>query len=170
MGNILKMDLSPQRRLKGLEDEDIGHWIAVQDDFRAKYGSDEHAASLAIGREIGLPDTVIEMMDNMRFSRTEWILREATPEMRIAKYADLRVAPYGITSLEERLAEARERYRDKKFDASSEGYSHEKLAAIEDMCRELGRMVLASAGMEESATTDATAAPVIEELKKLEIS
>ena len=131
MGNILKMDLSGERDVAGAEaGTDVEEWRAVREDFRAKYGDDEHAAALAIGRGIGLPEAVIGMIDNMRFARTEWILKGAPLEMRIAKYADLRVAPYGIVPLDERLAEARERYRGRKFDASSEGYSPEKLAAI----------------------------------------
>ncbi len=170
MGNILKIDLSPERKLSDLVDSaDVPQWKAVQNEYRAKYGDDEHRASMAIAVEIGLSDDVRGMIDNMRFVKTEWILREGSMEMKIIKYADLRVAPHGILSLDGRLAEARERYRGKAFD-KGETYTPESLAATEEMCRELEHGVLAAAGIPADSLNDTTAAPVIEELKKYAIS
>ncbi len=51
MGNILKFDLSYFPEF--LEPEGLSYWKVVKADFRAKYGMDEHAATLQIAKEIG---------------------------------------------------------------------------------------------------------------------
>lgn len=170
MGNILKVDLSPQGPLLHIINAaEIPEWRRIQDEYRAVYGDDEHAASLAIAKKIGLPEIIVQMIDTMRFSKTEWILKSASLEMKIIKYADLRVAPTGILSLDGRLAEARERYRGKAFDKGEE-YTPESLHAIEEMCRQLERIVLEAAGIRAESISDAAAVPIIEELKKYSIS
>ncbi len=170
MGNILKMDLSQHAVLLPLIAPDTMERLTmVRDEFRAKYGDDEHVASMAIAREIGISSHVLEMIDNMRFSRTEAILLEGALEMRIAKYADLRVAPSGIVLLDERLREARERYRGKKFDAEDPGHQP-KIVEAEEMCRQLERLVCEAAGLDPANITEASVAPILEELKKLKIS
>lgn len=170
MGNIMKMDLTVQAVLLPLIAPDTLEGLTKdRDDFRAKYGEDEHAASLAIAREIRLPESVIEMIDNMRFSKTQDILQEGSLEMRIAKYADLRVAPYGIVPLEERLREARERYRGKKFDSNDSENPPLKLVETEEMCRELERLVCEAAGLEPGSITDASAAGILDELRAIKV-
>lgn len=170
MGNILKMDLRPEGVLLPLIAPDSREaLVQVKEEFRATYGDDEHAAAMAIAREIGLTETMIGMIDNMRFSRTEAVLREGSLEMRIVKYADLRVAPTGIVSMEERLREARERYRGKRFDTEDPDNPPLKLVEAEEMCRELERLVCAKAGIDPASITEEAAVPVIEKLRAFQI-
>lgn len=171
MGNILKMDFAGGNFIKSITpEEEVPYWRGVQDEYRAKYGSDEHAATLAIAVECGLPSDVCTMIDRMRFSETPGIVLDGPLEMQIAKYGDLRVAPYGIVSVEERMLEARARYRDKKFDASAAGLSQEVLIETEEMCRDVEARALEGAGIRAEDINDASAAPIVEELKKYAIS
>src|SRR5690242_14147552 len=57
MGNILKFDF--QAYPSAFEPEGISYWKRVQDEYRAKYGNDEHDATLTIARELGVSDAVL---------------------------------------------------------------------------------------------------------------
>ena len=165
MGNILKIDLAPHGNLAmEVSEEERKHLRDTKEDFRRRYGSDEHEASIEIGKELGLPDIVLSMTDNMRFLRTEWVLNEAPIEMKIAKYADLRVSPFGVVSMRDRFAEANARYRGKEFD-TREPYDAALLQRIDDACVKLERRVCAAAHMTPEEINDASVAPIIEELK-----
>ncbi len=169
MGNILKFDLSDSGRLAAvLPLEQLEHWREIRREYEAKYGTDEHHASIVIGREIGLREQVLMMIDNMRFSRTRWVLEEAPFEMKIVKYADLRVGPLGILPLRERLDEANARYRGAHFDAG-DGYDAEVLHFTEKACAELEMLLLKKSGLESTALNDETAQPVIEQLRTYSI-
>lgn len=166
MGNILKMDLAPNAVLEPLIAPDtLEELVVIKQKFKEQYRNDEHRAAVAIGREIGLSEEILAMMDNMRFSRTEWVFTAATIEMKIIKYADLRVAPHGIVPLRERLDEARGRYRGKKFDTGDAESGRELLKKTESQCFELERWVCEKADIDPLEITEASAVPIIEELK-----
>lgn len=164
MGNILKMDLSPKAPLLSLMAPDTRDTLlSVQAEYRQIYGHDEHAASISIGREIGLSATVLAMIDNMRFSKTEWILERAPIEMKIAKYADLRVAPSGIVPLRERLDEAALRYQGKSYD-TGDPYDLEVLRRTEGYCFAIERIVCEKAGIDPSVINEESVASIIDGL------
>jgi hypothetical protein len=164
-GNILKMDLSPGAVLLPLIAPDtVEELRAVQAECREKYGNDEHAMSIAVGRAVGLPEEVLTMIDNMRFSRTEWVLTEAPIEMKIIKYADLRVSPYGIVAMRERLDEAAKRYRGRSYD-TGDAADMDMLERTEAQCFELERVVCDHAGIDPTSITDEAASPAIEMLR-----
>lgn len=167
MGNILKAD--PQRFPQFFEPEGIVYWQPVKDAFHKKYGDDEHVATEKIAREIGLPEEAIVLMDNLRFSRTEWILHEGTLLHKICKYADLRVAPTGVVPLEERLAEARVRYAGRSFD-SNDAMSQEVLERAQNACRLIEKEVCGSLGVNPVDITDGTMAPFLDELKSYPVA
>ncbi|HWO07331.1 MAG TPA: HD domain-containing protein [Candidatus Paceibacterota bacterium] len=164
MGNILKMDLSDTGPLVPFMEGESAYWRSVKAEFERTYGVNEHVASISIGREIGLSEAVLSMINNMRFTRTEWIYTTAPIEMKIAKYADLRVSPYGIVSMRDRLEEASVRYRGKSFDFG-EKYNAEQRQRINAICVELEAYVCAKADIDPKDITDAIAAPVIEQLR-----
>ena len=169
MGNILKMDLSSNASLLPLLAPDTAEeLIEIQDDFRKKYGADEHVAAVAICTEIGVPSEIITMIDNMRFSRTEWVLEEAPMEMKIIKYADLRAAPQAIVPMRERLDEARRRYRGKKFDTGDREGGAELLQKTEAQCLTLERLVCEKAMIDPLTITEESTALVVERLRHYE--
>jgi len=162
MGNIIKAD--PVRFSEFFEPEGIEYWQPIKEEFHRAYGDDEHAAAESIARQIGLSEQSIDIMDSLRFSRTEWVLREGTFTHKICKYADLRVAPTGIVSLEDRMAEARARYAGRSFDVN-DAMSQELLERAQDACRAIERDVCAALNVDPAEITDASMAPLMEELR-----
>ena len=112
MGNIMKSDLTlfPPEFYGS---EGVEYWERVKKEVGERYGADEHAATAAIAREIGAGEEILGMLDSMGFSKAESILNDGSVELQILEYADQRVAPYGITSMDERLREGHKRYKQR---------------------------------------------------------
>ncbi len=112
MGNIMKTEFTTfPPEFYG--DKDVAYWQAVKDECAAKYGSDEHSATAAIVREIGVGEDIVRLIDSMGFSKAEHVLNEGSLELQVLEYADQRVAPYGVVSMTERLKEGHERYKSR---------------------------------------------------------
>jgi len=115
MGNIVKFDFSPEnlKRIPGLVNvADIPRWEKVKNNFIKKYGTDSHAATVEIVKEIGVSPRVFELVDSVGFE--EGIKTAGTNDAarHICSYADQRVMPLGVSSLEERFADLRIRYHN----------------------------------------------------------
>jgi hypothetical protein len=111
MGNIIKFDLT--RFPEFLEPEGFKYWQRVQKDYCKEYGTDEHAASLAIARELDMSDSVLELIDSIGFDKTAANLASKNLANMICEYADDRVAPWGIVTLETRIQDFHDRYSSK---------------------------------------------------------
>jgi len=155
MGNIIKfnMDLFPEFFLP----EGVEYWKKVKEDFVNKYGSDEHVATIEIAKEVlnsprhaefvsasgeeKIPkrvrddgiDThrVIELIDAIGFSNARRNAEGSDFGWKIAAYSDMRVEPYGVTTLESRLADGNKRFKLNKpgvsrhdFFVEMSGYLH----------------------------------------------
>ncbi len=163
MGNIIKADLP--RYQEFLAPEGLAYWEGVKQEMIATYGADEHVATAAICREIGVSDAELMLIENMRFSRTQWILEEGSIEQKICKYADMRVSPWGILPMRERLAEARERYQGHPMDRG-DVYTPELLERSARFCDEIEAYLVGRCDFRPEDITDASMAPILEELKR----
>ncbi len=112
MGNIMKTDFS-QFPPEFYGDKGLEYWEGVKADCAQRFGHDEHSATAAIAREIGVSEGVVDIMSQMGFSKAERIVLQGSLELQILEYADQRVAPQGIVSMEERLREGHERYKER---------------------------------------------------------
>lgn len=114
MGNMAKFDLEyfPQF----LEPEGLEHWQKIQNDFWAKYGKNAHDATLKILDELEVSDRVKALVNAVSFNKAKQTLDSDDYGRKICAYADMRVAPYGVVSLKERLDDGQKRYgsKDKK--------------------------------------------------------
>ncbi|MCR4325996.1 MAG: hypothetical protein NUV59_04350 [Patescibacteria group bacterium] len=162
MGNILKFDLTQFPEF--LEPEGAKYWSGIKAEYAEKYGTDQHAATLAIARELALPDAVITCVDSVAFSKAEATLAEGSWEQKVCEYADSRVAPYGILSLDERLREARERYMKRKGEHDIALVPEERFEEIVAAERGIERMIFAQTSLKPEDITDESAAPLIKEL------
>lgn len=115
MGNIIKFDLSlfPQF----LEPDGFSYWKGIQDEYIKKYGEDEHNATYVIAKEIRVSKAVQQIIESVGFSNSEKNYNSTNFNYKIAAYADFRVAPYGVDSLENRLKDGRERFMKNKMKA-----------------------------------------------------
>ena len=113
MGNIIKFDLEKAQNLLNRK-IDIAHWQKVKDEYIKKYGGDEHIASILICKEIGVNPRVIELVDVIGFLTAALNAKGEDFGKKICQYADDRVGPLGVISLEERFMDLRKRYQNHK--------------------------------------------------------
>lgn len=109
MGNIVKFD------------DKIGEkWIKVREEIRQKYGADAHSATCAILNEAGLSEYAKYMEEEAEmYGKSGLTLLDfqtcSRPALMIM-YADLRVVPSGVVSLEERIQDLENRYGKPRFE------------------------------------------------------
>lgn len=108
MGNIIKFIIGsiPQ----SVEPLGIEYWQNVQNEFVEKYGKDEHHATIHIAHELNMNEKVIELINCIGFLTAKENSETNDFNKKICAYADMRVTPYGVDSLENRFSNLRERY------------------------------------------------------------
>lgn len=132
MANILKFDFS-NRVLMGDEADRVDYWQSVQTEVRTKYGDDIHAATMAICREIGLAIPVLRLVENLKWDAIAQFMKANDSESLIPIYCDMRVGPFGVSSLNERITNLQTRRPIKNFD--------ELIASAEELEKELQKNV-----------------------------
>lgn len=164
MGNIIKSDLVTFPDF--LEPEGKAHWQLVKDDFIARYGSDEHEVALAIAQEIRLSPEVRALINGVGFSKLEQTRDMGSYEQKVVEYADLRVGPHGVLSMEARLSEARTRYADRRseFPRDEESFEVHMRAA-----REIEKQLFSEATITPEDVTEHSIQPLISELREYEV-
>ena len=98
---------------------DMGNILKIPEDFSAnirekyinKFGLDDHQISLAIGKELGLSDYELQIMQGKESKRNEEIMNSDSFEIKICAYCDERVSPTGVESIQKRLEDAKTRYK-----------------------------------------------------------
>lgn len=111
MGNIIKFDLTKFPQF--LEPEGLEYWQQVQNEFFTEYGFDEHRATLVIAREIGVKPAVLDLIKAIGFVQVQGHPGEGALNHQICAYADVRVTPFGVVTLDERLQDLENRYGHK---------------------------------------------------------
>ena len=159
MGNILKFDLSyfPD----ALQPKGLAYWESVKVEYKKKYGEDQHKATEAIAREIGLSERVIELVGMIRFGALDRMLTERAWEPKIVEYGDCRVAPYGIVGVKERFLDGRKRYLH-RFPTVAENDA--RYDALTNAGYELERQIFSHATLKPEDISDVSGAPITEEL------
>ena len=139
MGNIIKfkLDLFPEF----VNPEGLDYWKKIQQEYIRTYGADEHVATMSIVKGI-IPHMrdnpcekkrIIELIEAIGFSNAKENYETTDFGKKIAAYADMRVKPYGVTSLKDRLGDGRRRFsRIQKHDLVVFEEMTEYLQKIED--------------------------------------
>ncbi|MBI5457820.1 HD domain-containing protein [Candidatus Kaiserbacteria bacterium] len=167
MGNIVKFKLGQIPEF--LEPEGLEYWQRVKDEFKNKYGNDQHEASKQIARELGLPNPVIGYIDAVAFAKAETTLASGSWEEKICEYADTRVSPHGILPLVARLEEGRKRYEGRTADTGLTA-SRGRFDELLDAERAIEKQIFAQATIRPEDINDATVAPLVEELWEYPVS
>ena len=68
---------------------------------------------MEIGKQEGLTEKEIVILDGKRSRKNEETLKSDSYERKICAYCDQRVAPDGVVGIRERLEDAKVRYKDK---------------------------------------------------------
>jgi hypothetical protein len=115
IGNIVKFNFDQTKEIYPelfIKPEDREYWENVKKEFTEKYGKSSHEATAKIIKEIGVSNRVFELVDSVGFSQgvdNAWIKDFGK---KICAYSDMRVMPGGVSSLEERMADLRVRYKN----------------------------------------------------------
>ena len=158
MGNIVKFYLPYFPQL--LEPEGLAYWQNIKDEYIKKYGSDEHKVTEIIAREIKMPEKAYSYLSGIGFSKAPDTLQDNVFERKICCYADQRVAPFSVVSLQERIDEGHRRYAGTKEKTT-------EYLELASKLFELEKQIFAKSTLKPSDITDESIAPIIERLKKL---
>jgi predicted HD phosphohydrolase len=166
MGNIIKsnFDQFPDS-FRGSQSR--AYWEEVKTDYIARYGSHEHAANLAIALELGLSDQVRGYIDGVSFSKLEYTRDRGSFEEKITEYSDLRVGPYGVLSLEDRILEAHARYRGHTHQGVPD--TEERFAELKQAAHDIEWQIFETVAIAPEDITDASTAVLVEELSEYQV-
>jgi hypothetical protein len=99
LGNIVKFNLT--------DDE-----LSLKDTQKMmieKYGADDHEATGKMVKELGFDDESVETIQSKSFGNSVAISESSNFLLKILYYADMRVLPNGVGTLEDRLFDIRNR-------------------------------------------------------------
>lgn len=111
-GNIIKFDLENQYELIGEPEDKKEYWNQIQSEYRRKYDNDEDYATEKIAEEIGASEKIQSLIKKLHESDQVSILSSTDFNLKVCKYADMRVGPWGVISIEERWDDITKRYRN----------------------------------------------------------
>jgi hypothetical protein len=164
LANILKFDFSYNPIL--FEPEGVEHWKRVRDNIAKKYQTqDEHHATVAMAKELGMDDAVITCIEAISFDKAVENANGDNLEVKICSYSDMRVDPDGVVSLDKRLEEGNRRYRDRPDKWIEPGRKKE----LEKSLHNIENQIFAHSKIEPSDITNDAVAPIIEQLRAYEI-
>lgn len=107
MGNIIKFDLEYTKREfpDFFTEKGFDYWKNIQAEYIDKYGTDENHATECIAEELGLPVAIITLIKDVIHHAKEDDPESFDFVSCLCKYADMRVGPQAVLSLESRLRE-----------------------------------------------------------------
>lgn len=111
IGNIVKFNFDQFPELLETEEKNVAKWKKTQQEFIKKYGKDAHKATLKILKELKIKDKrVIQIISILGPHGAHQAADAFDWHLKVAYYADARIAPRGLVSLEERFDDLMERY------------------------------------------------------------
>ena len=154
MGNIVKI---PEDFSKDEE------FINIRKKYFEKYGTNDHEINLEIARIEGLLDKEIEILDGKRSRKNEETLKSNSYERKICAYCDQRVTPNGLSSIKERLEDAKIRYKDKPLSVWS---NEEKANHLIECSLGIEKQIMEYCKIEPEDINDNSIKKYIEKLKE----
>jgi hypothetical protein len=160
IGNIVKFRLRDFPEV--MPGEDVEYWENIQKQYIKKYGAEEHEANMGVTRDVGVSKEVLEIVDAVGFHNWCMVKDGSTWEHKIASYADSRVAPFGVKSLDERLLDANKRYSGTSHTADSDR------DMLYDCIRDVEAEIFSHLKIKPEDINDESIEKYFEELKKIE--
>lgn len=157
MGNMVKIPVEESK------DEEF---LKVRKKYFDKYGTNDHEINLEIGKQEGLTEKEITILDGKRSRKNEETLQSNSYERKICAYCDQRVAPNGVIGITERLEDAKIRYKDKPLSVWS---NEEKANYLIECSLGIEKQIMKYCKLKPEDINDSTIETYIEKLKKYEI-
>lgn len=164
LGNLVKFDLSENARVID-PSLHTPFWREKQKEIKARYGTNSHQATTAMLKEMRVPEPIIELVRGIDAS-TIASLTESSLEQQICEYADLRVTPRGVVSLEERLEDLRERYHSKRHIEWATDTAFEK---TKQHAQQVEEHIQKQTGVDVASISSETVQPYLVELRQAEV-
>lgn len=163
MGNILKfnLDLFPEF----LQPEGKEYWQQIKNDYEKKYGKDEHGATLSIVKELKVSDRIYELVDCFQFSAAEKNENTQDLGIKICSYADMRVEPKSIVSLQMRLTDGRKRFERN----NPELFTEDLFGKMSESLFEIEKDIFKKISLKPKDITNETVTPLLENLRNFEL-
>jgi len=159
MGNIIKFDLNYFPEF--LKPEGFEYWQKVKDEFIQKYGSDEYYATQRIIDELVDSEKIKECVDQVGFSKLQETSKDTSLVKKICAYSDMRVGPYGVVSIEERVNDGRKRYEGRK----DKTIGPDKYEVLADALKEIEKQIFETVTIKPEDVTDDLVNEKIAELR-----
>ena len=157
MGNMVKI---PEDFSKDEE------FIKIRKKYFEKYGTNDHEINLEIGKQEGLTEKEIVILDGKRSRKNEETLKSNSYERKICAYSDQRVAQDGVVGIKERLEDAKIRYKDKPLSVWS---NEEKANHLIECSLGIEKQIMEHCKLNPEDINDDSIKTYIERLKKYEI-
>lgn len=157
MGNMVKIPESESQNQRFLE---------IRKNYFDKYGTNDHEINLEIGRQEGLTEKEIRILDGKRSRKNEETLQSNSYERKICAYCDQRVAPNGVVGIKERLEDAKIRYKDKPLSVWS---NKEKADYLIKCSLEIEKQIMEYCKLKPKDINDNTIKVYVENLKMYEV-
>lgn len=157
MGNMVKIPESESQDQRFLE---------IRKNYFDKYGTNDHEINLEIGRQEGLTEKEIRILDGKRSRKNEETLQSNSYERKICAYCDQRVAPNGVVGIKERLEDAKIRYKDKPLSVWS---NKEKADYLIKCSLEIEKQIMEYCKLKPKDINDNTIKVYVENLKMYEV-
>lgn len=146
--------------------ESFQYWRNIRKSIIQRYGKTDTEATSNIVKEIKVSNTVMDMIEKKQFVKNVDTYNNNDYAIKICAYADQRVSPNGVLSLENRLNEAIVRYRGVK-NASVNSPNREELV---EYAKKIEQQIFNFVEGDPEQITDATIKDYVEELKKFQFS
>ena len=156
MGNMVKI---PEDFSKDEE------FIKIRKKYFEKYGTKDHEINLDIGKQEGLSEKELTILDGKRSRKNEETLKSNSYERKICAYCDQRVAPNGVVSIKERLEDAKIRYKNKPLSVWS---NEEKANHLIECSLGIEKQIMKHCKLNPEDINDESIRKYIEMLKKYE--
>lgn len=157
MGNIVKIPVDFSK------DEEF---LKIRKKYFDKYETNDHEINLEIGKQEGLTEKEIDILDGKRSRKNEETLKSDSYERKICAYCDQRVAPDGVVGIRERLEDAKVRYKDKPLSVWS---NEEKANYLIECSLNIEKQIMQYCKLKPEDINDESIEKYIELLKKYEI-
>lgn len=161
MGNMTKIKLD--RFPEFTQPQGIDYWENIQKEFIEKYGESDYAATYKILEELNIDMKVQNLIRSIEFAKMGEISLNNNFEQKICIYSDARVAPNGVTSLEERLTEVKERYIKNK------GVTEQFFQNLSNSARDVEAQIFSKCTIKPKDIAEIKVEKLFDELLALEI-
>ncbi len=163
-GNIIKFQLEEFPSF--LQPQGPGYWEQVQRDYLREYGNDEHIATAQIAVELGVSARLRELISAVGFNKAQENYESVDFSKKICSYADVRVTPFGVVTLQERLEDLEKRYGAKY--PSEQDKRRRQL--FRDYLQKIEEQIFSHANIKPDDITNEAVEKRLGELKDIEVS